>query len=204
MEALQALAASQLVINLLAGPTNAASAAGGYVDDAAHMLKPETILAIEARDAQLQAHTGEAVTVITVQTTSGVPVKAAASAVTLKHAPSGVLIYVSRDDQQPYVVYGANVATLFSPALQTSIEQALRLALRQGDYDDGLIAAVDAIAAVIAGGASGAHGPSLPAPQSPAQASSGPLGVGWLWWLVIAIVVVFIVRVAFRRPAGQK
>jgi uncharacterized membrane protein YgcG len=205
MVPLRAFAASQLVIGLLAGTLHTALAASVYVVDGAHMLKPETVAAVEARDAQLQARTGKAVTVVTVRTTGGMPVQAAAAAEGRKRMPSGALIYVARDDQQPYVVYGANVATLFSPALQTSIEQALRLSLHQGDYDDGLIAAVDAISGVIAGGASGAHGPSLPAPQGPAQAApSGPFGVGWLWWVAIAIVVIFIVRVAVRRSAGPR
>jgi uncharacterized protein len=178
-----------------------AGAAGSYVDDSAQVFKPETIAAVNARDAQLYTRTGKAITVVTVRTTGGVDVQAAAIAEARKRELNGALIYIARDDKKLSIAYGANTAALFPPALQASIKQALRASFRQGDFDNGLITAVDAISGIMAGGASGGHGPSLPQPQGSPQ-PSGPLGIGWLWWVLIAIVAFFSIRAMLRRPAG--
>jgi uncharacterized membrane protein YgcG len=205
MDPIRALAASQLAVGLLAGAMSTVQSAGVYVYDGAQMLKPETVAAINARDAQLQARTGKAITVVTVKTTGGVPVQTAATGEARKRGLNGALIYIARDDKQLFIAYSPNTAAVFQPVLQSSIKQALHMSISKGDYDNGSITAVDAISSVIAAGASGGHGPTLPQAQGPARAtSSGPLGVGWLWWVVIAVVVIFILRVLLRRPAGSR
>lgn len=201
MRALAFVAAPACAALLFAAQSNAA--AGTYVQDGAHMLKPETVAAIEARDAQLQERSGKAVTVVTVMTTGGLPIETVAAGEARELRLNGALIYVARADRQLSISYGANTAMLFPPALQTSIKQALRSSFRQGDYDNGMITAVDAISGVIVGGASGGHGPALPPVQTSQPAPTGIFGIGWLWWVVIAIVVIFIVRVMFRRPSGS-
>lgn len=203
MASLRLFAASLLAAGSLATVVDTARSAGVYVDDSAQMFKPETIAAVNARDVQLQARTGAAVTVVTVKTTGGVPVQTAASREAHKRAMKGALIYIARDDQRVSIEYDASTEKLFQPALQSSIEQTLQGTTRMGIRDDGLIAAVDAISAVIAGGASGGHGPALPA-QAPQTPSSGPLGIGLLWWVVIAIVAIFIVRLLLRRSTGSR
>jgi len=195
----RAVAASSLLAGLLLIAAAAtARAAASYVDDGAGMLKPETISAIEARDSTLQSRTGKAVTVITVKTTNGEPVQAAAAAEARKRSLNGALIYIARDDKQLSISYGANTAALFPPALQTSIKQALRASFRQGNYDDGVLTAVDSISGVIGSGASGGHGPQLV--TAPAKSPTGS-SASWLWWVIIAIVVIFVLRAMTRRPA---
>jgi len=194
----RAIAASSLLAGLLFLVAVAAAQAATYVDDSAGMFKPETISAIEARDASLQSRTGKAVTVITVKTTNGEPVNAAATTEARKRALNGALIYIARDDRQLSISYGANTAALFPPALQTSIKQALRASFRQGNYDDGILTAVDSISGVIASGASGGHGPQMPAQSGQPARSSG---IGWIWWVLVLIVGFFIIRALTRRPS---
>ena len=202
MERRRALAVTSLsAAMLLLAATARIAAAAGFVDDGARMLKPETVSAINDRDAQLKARTCKAVTVVTVKTTNGVPVQAAAAAEARKRSLNGALIYIAFDKKQVSISYAADTAALFPPALQTSIKQALGDSFRTGGYDDGVITAVDSISGVIAGGPSGGHGPQMPAPVTQPAPQSGPFGIGWIWWVLIAIVVILIARGLARRPA---
>jgi uncharacterized protein len=190
-----------LIVAVPAIAADALPAATNYVDDAAQVFKPATAAATNARDAQLQTRTGKAVTVITVKSTNGTPLQTAAAAAARARSLNGALIYIARDDKQLSISYAANTVGLFPPALQTSIKQALQSSFRAGNFDDGIITAVDSISGVIVGGPSGGHGPQMQ-PVTPRQGQpSGPFGIGWLWWVMIAIVVIFIARGLAQRPA---
>jgi uncharacterized protein len=186
-----------------------ASAAGEYVFDGAHMLKPETIAGVNARVDQLQAQSGKTVTVITVDTTGGVPVQdAAAKEAQVRHL-NGAIIYIARKDRQLSIAYGARTSEMFPEAIQTSIKQAMRASFRAGEYDAGVTTGVNAISDIIAQGQSGGHGAPLtqPVQRAPAPAQSGS-DRGWLWWLVLLVVGFLLIRMLFRpraptMPPGQ-
>jgi len=166
------------------------------------MFGADAIARVTAIDDSLQRRTGKTVTVVTVKTTNGVAVQEAAASEAKARHLNGAIIYAARDDRQLAIAYGAKTSELFSPALQTSIKQALRAAFRAGDYDGGLVTVVSAIADVIEGGASGGHGP---APQSVNAAqqrwNSTGYDISWIWWVLGGIAVILIVRgLILRRP----
>ncbi|HEV2909423.1 MAG TPA: TPM domain-containing protein [Candidatus Eremiobacteraceae bacterium] len=180
----------------------ALAVASKYVDDGAAMFGADAIARVTAIDDSLQRRTGKTVTVVTVKTTSGVAIQEAAAREAKARHLNGAIIYAARDDRQLAIAYGAKTSELFSPALQTSIKQALRAAFRAGDYDGGLVTAVSAIADVIEGGASGGHGP---APQSVSAVqqrwNSTGYDTSFIWWVLGGIAAILIVRgLILRRP----
>jgi uncharacterized membrane protein YgcG len=177
-----------------------ARAATGDVQDRAAMFGADTISRVNAIDAQLVRRTGRSVTVVSVTALRGTPMQDAAAREAARRHLKGVLIYAARDPKLVSIVYDSSTQTLFAPALQTSVEQALRTSFQAGDFDTGLVTAVSAIADVIAGGASGGHGP---APQQVRAAQQrGPAGgmdVSWLWWVLGFLAVCAIAWAVFTR-----
>ena len=169
-----------------------------YVSDGARMFSADTVKMIALLDALLEQKTGRTVAVVTVANSGSVPLGEAASRFASALHVNGVVIYVERDAGQAAIAYGANTGTLFTPALQTSIEQSLSAAFHQGHYDSGIVTAVSAIAEVLAGGRSGGHGPPLTTAQSgPWQQAQSQFG--WVVWIAVMLVGTVLMVVLIRR-----
>jgi len=162
------------------------------------MFSAETLKKIALLDAQIEQKTGRTVTVVTVANSGSVPLNEAASHFAAARHLNGVVIYVERDAGQAAIAYAAKTDALFTPALQSSIEQSLSAAFHERRYDSGIVAAVSAIAEVLAGGRSGGHGPALTTagsgPQQEAQSQ-----FGWVVWVAVMLVGTILMAVLIRR-----
>lgn len=185
-----------------AQPVTAASA---YVQDNAGMFSPETLAAIQSRIDSLTAATGKSIAVITVPGLQGKAVEEAATARARELGLNGAIIFISNNDHQLSIAYGAGTRVAFPPALQQQIKGRLREAIHRSDFNGGIAAAVNSIAGTMesarsgvtqaAGAPAGRHAPqAATAPQS-----AGPLGIAWIWWIVGLGLLFLIMR---RRPAA--
>lgn len=200
------LALAGLVSLALSAP----ALASPYVQDNAKMFSAETISKIEAQSQKLDADLGKTVTVVTVDSINGAPIDQAAAAEAKAQALNGAIIYIAKDDRRLSIAYGPNTIRIFPPSVQQSIKQDLRSAFRRGDFDGGIVQAVNRIAGVMESGgrAAAARAPAeqpAPAANLPAQDRQGNSGggVSWMWWVVGIIVLILILRAVGRRQQAQ-
>lgn len=182
--------------------------ASPYVQDNAKMFSPDAIAKIEAQSQKLDADLGKAVTVVTVDSTNGVPIEQAAAREAKVQSLNGAIVYIAKNDRKLSIAYGPNTARIFPPSLQESIKGDLRSAFRRGDFDGGIVTAVNRIAGVMesGGAASGARAQPQPLPASnlPAQDGRSDSGsVSWIWWVAGIIALILILRAFANRQTAQ-
>lgn len=130
----------------------------GRVVDTAGILSPTTEAAITARLAALDDSTGTQVAVLTVPSLGGAVLEEVATRVFRDWAlgqagrDDGVLLLISRDDRELRIEVGYGLeGDLTDARAATIIRDEIVPRFRDGDYDAGTTAGVDAILASVAG-----------------------------------------------------
>lgn len=130
----------------------------GYVMDRAGLLNEETVAALNARLYQHEVETSNQVVVETVTSLGGTPIeeyslhRASQLGIGQKAKDNGVLVVVARDERKVRIEVGYGLEGVLPDVVCFRI---IRLEMtprfREGNYDDGVTAGVDAILAAIRG-----------------------------------------------------
>lgn len=184
--------ARSAVVGLLCALALALSAppalADGDIQDGASIFSPAGAQVALAHIRKIGADTGVDVHVVTVNHLSaGQDVGAAAQAVFDAQRMHGVLLYVSKDDQQLAVHVGADTRSAITLHEQTAIRDAVIAGFRQGDFDGGLLAGIDRIGRDVQDLRIG-RGPTIN-PTAVAPTAARP-GAGFSWASVPLVGVV--------------
>ncbi len=156
---------ARLVVLLLATACAAAAALAlevpylsGRVNDTAGLLSPQTAQQVETKLAELEEATGAQVAVLTLPGLEGEPLEDFSLRVVetwklgRKEHDDGVLLLVSRDDRKVRIEVGYGLEPELTDAMSKRIISNLMVPrFREGDFDGGVTAAVDAIDAVVRG-----------------------------------------------------
>jgi len=155
----------------------------GYVNDFAHLLDPAARSSLDARLAQFDRATGNQIAVAIFSALGGVPINdftvglEEAWKVGRRGKDNGVLLLVALEERQVRIEVGYGLESKITDAdAGTIIRQVLAPAFRQGQYADGLAAAVDALISLIEQGAAAQTPGALPAPRAAVPFPSSPRG----------------------------
>jgi len=172
--------------------------AEGAIDDAAHMFSPGAQQTANARIEKIKADTGVVVHVVTVTRLSGGSVADAAALVFAQQKMQGILLYVTKDDQQLAVkVDGPTQAAIPIPE-QVAIRDAMIVGFQRGDFDNGLLTALDRIGLDVQQLRVGRGSAANATATAPKQASKGST---WNWTSVpvVGLVVLLLGLLWVRR-----
>jgi uncharacterized protein len=130
----------------------------GRVNDYAGMLSPQTAQLLESRLEQLEQATGAQVAVLTLASLEDEPLEDFSVRVVetwklgRKGVDDGVLLLVSRDDRKLRIEVGYGLEpTLTDVRCRRIISNLIVPRFREGDFDGGISAAVEAIDATVRG-----------------------------------------------------
>ncbi len=130
----------------------------GRVNDLAGLLSQETARQLESKLEQLEQATGAQVVVLTLKSLDGEPLEDYSMRVVetwklgREGVDDGVLLLVSRDDRKVRIEVGYGLEPTLTDALSRRIISNLMVPeFREGDFDGGVSAAVDAIDATVRG-----------------------------------------------------
>ncbi|MBC5824216.1 MAG: TPM domain-containing protein, partial [Candidatus Eremiobacteraeota bacterium] len=161
-----------LLVPLAALLLGAADGQRQYVRDDANMLSPQTVSSVQSRDRQLASDTGKWIQVVTTGTTNGTPIGEAAAQAARTLGVNGAIIFIAKDDRRFSIAYGRHTQQAFGPPTQTAIKNDMSSAFHSGDFDGGVISAVNAIADRMETRPAGAAAGNVPRAQSGAQAAT--------------------------------
>lgn len=190
-----------LLLALSVAPTLAA----GGVQDPAGMFSAKARDAANSRIQQISRDTGKDVEVVTVANLGGRDPSVEADRVFQQQRLNGVLLFFARDERKLEIKVGASTRQLISTQEEAAIRDQLVASFRKGDFDGGLLAAIDRIGNDLrAGAASGAGRAGAPVAAPAPQRSAG---INWFPILLIvgggALVLWLILRSA-RRSREQE
>ena len=123
----------------------------GHVNDFAHILKPETVSNLESTLANFESTTGNEIAIVTIDT-HGSDETIESYAVKLfekwgigkENEDNGLLLLVSRDDREMRIEVGYGLEPVITDIESGRIiREVLTPAFQAGDYDGGIIAAVE-------------------------------------------------------------
>lgn len=188
-------AACLLVLLALALALGARTAlAEGGIQDVASIFSPAGAQVALAHIRKIGADTGVDVHVVAVNHLSGGrDVGTEAQQVFDAQRMRGVLLYVSKDDQQLAVHVGADARSAITLQEQMAIRDSVIAGFRQGDYDGGLLAGIDRIGRDVQDLRLGRVAPSNPSAVTPAAARRG----AGLTWASVPLAVTVGVLAAF-------
>ena len=199
-----------IVTALLVGAGATPALAGTWIDDGAAMLTPTTASQLDAKLQSFTAQTHKQIVVITVPTTSGVPIAQAAQSAYAQRGVNGFVIYIAKNDRRDIILPGRTEISSgwFSRSGIADIQSTMQSSFKSGDFDGGISGAVNAILSIYhshlgslnrSGGTLPNYGNSTPL----ATQSSGGFHVpGWFWFLAILFVLYLIVRSILRAIFG--
>ncbi len=150
----------------------------GYVNDFAHILKPQTVKELNSIILQIKRKTGVEIAVVTIKSTEGDDIFDYSMklfekwGIGEKGKDNGVLFLVDIGDRKLRINTGYGVEGILPDGLLGRIRDRYILPyFRKGDYDDGILNGVKAIAATIAK----AYNVKLDKSVSPVEAKRGKL-----------------------------
>ena len=162
----------------------------GRVVDAADLLSPDAESALDSKLAALESETGSQVAVLTVPSLEGEVLED----FTLRVAETwklgrgdfddGALLFIARDDRKMRLEVGYGLEPIIPDAIARRIlDSVIQPRFREGDFDGGVIAAVEAIDGLVKSDG------TLPLPEPPARSHSRPrgptLGFGFIIFLLV-------------------
>jgi uncharacterized protein len=204
-----------LLLALLAAWSGMARAAApvfpaftGYVVDAAHVLQPTTVAALNEKLGAYQKATGGQLIVATVPSLGDTPIEdygyqlGRAWGVGQKGKNTGAILIVAPTDRKVRIEVGYGLEPVLTDALtNVIINEKIVPEFRKGDIGAGVTAGVDAILAQLQAdpGVAAAAASQATAEHSTShhRASAGPGALVWL-----AIVVIWVLFSAMRGGGG--
>ncbi|MGB5702017.1 MAG: TPM domain-containing protein [Polyangiales bacterium] len=167
---------------------------GGRVNDYAGLLSPATEAEIGQRLEALEQDTGTQVVVLTVESLEGEQLEeyslwvAETWALGRADQDDGALLLIAKNDRKMRIEVGYGLEPTLTDIMSKRIlDQILRPRFRSGDFDGGVLGAVDAIDGLVRGTS------TLPPPDPSAIENDMPprfFGVIWLLFLIPFVLVV--------------
>ena len=150
----------------------------GHVNDFAHILKPETVSNLESTLANFESTTGNEIAIVTIDT-HGSDETIESYAVKLfekwgigkENEDNGLLLLISRDDREMRIEVGYGLEPVITDIESGRIIREILIpAFQAGNYDEGVIQAVEHLVLL-------AQGEAVPTANTP---------VNWPQWMVYA------------------
>lgn len=189
----------------------------GPIYDGANILSPATEAALDQRLRQYNAETGRAIIVATVPDLGGQPIEPYATALFGEwgiggaERDQGLLLLISRDDRRLRIEVGYGLHPYFGGIMAGRvIRDVITPQFREGDYDAGVTAGIDAIIEHLARSPADAAAVAEAAEAAEAQArDEAGFPIGAIFW--IAFLLFFFVlpalgggrRRRYRRGSGM-
>lgn len=179
----------------------------GYVNDFANMIPDASEASLEATLAQFEAKTTNEVVVVTVKTTGGKSIEdytitlAEKWGVGKKEKDNGAVILVAEKEREVRIEVGYGLeSTLTDAQAKIIIEKEILPRFRNGDYDGGIQAGVNAVIGTI----EGTFNPEQTA-DTGGVIPSGGLPVWAILLLILApfSIVIIILAVVVGKRAGS-
>ena len=171
----------------------------GRVNDRAEMLRPEAEQRIEAALAALERETGAQVAVLTIPSLEGEVLEDFSIRVVERwklgraEVDDGVLLLVARDDRKLRIEVGYGLeGALPDVVAKRIVDERIVPEFREGDFEAGIEAGVDAIAGVV-------RGEELPPPATGPSGGGGPGGE--LAFAAVLLAALFTLASVVRRNA---
>ncbi len=163
----------------------------GPIADTADMLSPATEAALDARLRDYNRDTGRAIIVATVPNLGGATIESYATALFSEwgiggeQRDMGLLLLVARDDREMRIEIGYGLHPYFGGIMAGRvINDTIRPRFRNGDFDGGVTAGVDAIIAHLANSPEDAIAIEEAAQAAAAnKRSSGGFPIGTIIWI---------------------
>ncbi|MDQ2899887.1 MAG: TPM domain-containing protein [Acidobacteriota bacterium] len=178
----------------------------GYVSDFAGVIDADSKAALEQYCATVEKSTGVQMALVTVKTLEGEPIEDVANdifhsfGVGRKGKDNGVMLLLAVDDHRSRLEVGGGIGDVLPDAMDGLVLEAMRPALRQGQYGPAMIAAADTLGSTIAK----AKGVTL-ATSLPRQRTYQPQGSGGIPWPIILggiVLLLFLMRAGGGRGGG--
>lgn len=193
------------------------------VHDDAHVLKQETIDALESQLAAYEDSTSNQIAILTLSTLDGEPIESFSIRLAEKwklgtqDKDNGVVIIVAVEDHKMRIEVGMGLEGVLTDALcNRIIRNEMAPAFRRADFDGGIIAAVNGIVAALGGEYVAEDTDALPELSLGARLGIG-LGIyaflglfaffglfvkgGWGWFMYVFLIPFFSIFPAFIFPS---
>jgi len=178
-----------------------AVARDSYVRDNAGLFSAATVASLNQKIGDFHAQTGKEVVVVTVPSLNGASVQDAAQQTFAQEQVNGILIFLAKAEQKDGII-GDRASTQFFPAgTFDDIRADMRGYFQNGDYDQGIVAGVNAVLDQYRSHERALGTSRSGVPYAPVQGANTPSTGGGmsLFWLIVVLVAGFlIIRALFR------
>lgn len=182
----------------------------GPVYDGADMLSPETEASLDARLREYNRRTGRALIVATVPSLGGEPLESYATGLFTEwgiggaERDQGLLLLIARDERKVRIEVGYGLHPYFGGIMAgRTINDVITPRFKQGDFDGGVIAGIDAIIEHLERSPADAAAIAEAAEAAAAQeASEGGFPVGALFG--VAVIVFFFILPALAGRGRRR
>ncbi len=202
MKTLAATAALALTA-FLGAALPASAARDGFVVDNAHLFSAAAISQVNAKIGDLKAQTGKEIVIDTESSLDGQTAQAVAERVFSAQQVNGILIFVAKP--KIGVVPDRASSRWFTASTTASIVNAMRGYFKSGDFDGGLVSAVDSTRSIYQQHLSSLNNRRVDREAVTShQDVGGGFNMNWIWLLVILFVGFMIVRAIIRAMSGPR
>ncbi len=173
------------------------------VIDDGKMLKPETITQLDQKIDTIHSNTGKEILVVTVPNLGGQTERDVASKY-VGGGLNGVEIFMARDEHKLDINMSNNTRDYISDARRNQIRSQMLGYFRQHNFDQGVLAGVDAIGQALPANSPRSQNP-LPynTPYRGGQPYAPPhRGINWGGLILLAIIIFFVISLI--RAIGQR
>ena len=205
-----------LALLVLAALTAAPAAAQDYpprpngpIYDGADIISPATEAALDQRLRTYNRETGRALVVATIPSLDGAPLESYATGLFANwgiggaERDQGLLLLVARDDRKMRIEVGYGLHPYFGGIMAGRvIRDDITPPFKEGDFDGGIVAGIDAITAHLAKSPEEAAAIEEAARAADAQQGGGEFPFGVLIWG--GIVVFFVILPMLGRVRGKR
>jgi uncharacterized protein len=171
----------------------------GYINDYAEMISPDAQINLEAKCRSFEMTDSTQIVVITISSLEGEAIEDFGIRLAEKwkigqaKKDNGAILIISKEDRRIRIEVGRGLeGVLTDLKAGRIIDNIIRPNFKAGDYDKGIISAVDALIAVCRGEFKN---------ETPTKTSSGSIG-GWILFLFIGLYILTIIMSNFSRIAG--
>ncbi|MGI8988323.1 MAG: TPM domain-containing protein [Bryobacteraceae bacterium] len=178
----------------------------GYVSDFAGVIDADSKAKLEQYCTAVEKSTGVQMALVTVKTLEGEPIEDVANdifrsfGVGKKGKDDGVMLLLAVDDHRNRLEVGGGLGGVLPDAMDGLVLEAMRPALRQGQYGPALISAADSIGSTIANAKGVTLAVNLPRQTTYRQQDSG--GIPWPLILGGVVLLLFLMRAGSGRGGG--
>lgn len=168
----------------------------GYVSDFAHVVDPQSKLALEQYGLAVQKATGAQIALVTIPTLAGEPIEDVANTifrawgVGTKGKDDGIMLLLATGERKSRLEVGYGLEPVIPDGFAGHILDEMRPALRQQRYGEAMIAAAETIGSTIAK----AKGVVIPAQL---QRHISPHPADFLSWPIVLFGLFFIIWLVF-------